>query len=112
MGQFGPRAGGESPQRAISPRQYLGGHREGILPAGACSQENGQKLLRRQRAGTDGPKPLAGPVVLEVLGKTKRHGAEAREGTRQRHTLFYATGLLLLREPGAILAPPHRALPF
>src|SRR5438874_13501116 len=79
MGQFGPRAGGESPQRAISPRQYLGGHREGVPPAGACSQENGQKLLRRQRAGTDGPKPLAGPVVLEVLGKTKRHAPRLGE---------------------------------
>ncbi len=75
-GYFRARAGSQPPERAISQRQNLGGHREGVLPTRSCSQENGQKLLRRQRGGPDRPETLARPVVFEVLGETQRHGQD------------------------------------
>src|SRR5438105_213601 len=72
-GQFGPWTSRQSPERAVPPRQDRRGHGQCVLPASPCSQENGQKLLRRQRAGADRPETLARPVVFDVLGETKRH---------------------------------------
>ena len=66
---------------ARSARQDLASHGEGILPPCPCSQENGQKLLRRQRARANGPETLTRTVVFEVLGKTQRHAPRVGRST-------------------------------